>query len=102
MSLFPSLAVFLLAASLAGGVLAQAPFSPGDQMIFIAVEDALQGARGLDAARITVRSRDGFVTLGGVAATVTDIATAGRLAARVRGVTGVSNEIRVADRASRA
>jgi osmotically-inducible protein OsmY len=102
MSLHRSLAVLLLAASLSGGVLAQAPISLDDETIFAAVEDALQGARSLAAARITVRSRDGFVTLGGVAATVEDIATAGRLAARVRGVTGISNEIRVADRPSRA
>jgi osmotically-inducible protein OsmY len=101
MSFHRSLAVLLLAASLSGGVLAQAPISSGDEMIFIAVEDALHGARSLDAGRITVHSRNGLVTLGGVAATVTDIATAGRLAARVRGVTGVNNEIRVADRAAR-
>jgi hyperosmotically inducible periplasmic protein len=101
MSFHRSLAVLLLAASLSGGVLAHAPVTLDDETIFIAVEEALNDARSLDAARITVRSRDGFVTLGGVAATVEDIATAGRLAARVRGVTGVSNEIRVADRPAR-
>jgi hypothetical protein len=86
MSVHRSLAVLLLAASLSGGVLAQHPVALDDETIFIAVEDALQGARSLAAARITVRSRDGFVTLGGVAAKVEDIA----------------NEIRVADRAARA
>jgi BON domain len=101
MTIYRSLAVLLLAASLSGGVLAQHPVVLDDEIIFIAVEDALQGARSLDTARITVRSRDGYVTLGGVAATLEDIVTAGRLAARVRGVTGVSNEIRVADRAPR-
>ena len=101
MSMHRSLAGLLLAASLSGGVLAQAPISLDDGTIFVLVEDALHGARSLDAARITVRSRDGFVTLGGVVATVEDIAAAGRLAARVRGVTGVSNEIRVANRPAR-
>jgi len=97
-----SLAVLLFVAGLCGGVLAQAPISLDDGTIFVLVEDALQGARSLGAARITVRSRDGYVTLSGVAATTEDIATAGRLAARVRGVTGVNNEIRVAERAARA
>jgi osmotically-inducible protein OsmY len=101
MSLHRSLAGLLVAATLCGGVLAQAPISLDDGTIFVLVEDALQGARSLTAARITVRSHEGFVTLGGVVATVEDIATAGRLAARVRGVTGVSNEIRVANPPSR-
>ncbi len=102
MSLQQSLAGLFLAASLSGGVLAQAPMSLDDGTIFVLVEDALHGARSLAAARITVRSRDGFVTLGGVVAAVEDIVTAGRLAARVRGVTGVSNEITVASRPARA
>ncbi|HWM41637.1 MAG TPA: BON domain-containing protein [Burkholderiales bacterium] len=102
MSLHRSLAGLLVAATLSAGVLAQAPISLDDGTIFFLVEDALQGARSLAAARITVRSRDGYVTLGGVVAAVEDIATAGRLAARVRGVNGVNNEIRVANRPSRA
>lgn len=97
-----SLAALVLAAGLCSGVAAQERAALDDETIFTAVEDALHGAQALATARITVRSRDGFVTLGGVAATVQDIATAGRLAARVRGVTGVSNEIRIADRAWRA
>lgn len=102
MSLNRSLAVLLLAASLSGGVLAQGAIALDDETIFIAVEDALRGARSLAGADIAVRSRDGFVTLSGTAPTLVDIATAGRLASRVRGVTGVINHIRVADRASRA
>ena len=91
-----------LATGLAGGVLAQdKPIANDDERIFTAVEDALQRARSLAAARITVRSLDGFVTLTGFAANVDDIATAGRLAAGVPGVTGVNNRIRVADRGSR-
>ena len=97
-----SLAVLVLAAGLSGGALAQKPVVLDDESIFAAVEEVLQGARALAAARITVRSQDGFVTLSGSADSVKDIATAGRLASSVRGVTGVSNEIRVAGRPSRA
>ena len=97
MTFHRSFAIVLLAASLSGGVLAQ-----DDKTIFVAVEQALDGTQALAAARITVRSRDGFVTLSGVADTMEHIATAGRLAARVRGVTGVDNKIRVANRPWRA
>ena len=93
MSFYRTLAVLLLAASLSGGVSAQ---GRDDETIFIAVEDALHSARSLAGADITVRSRDGYVTLSGFAATMEDIVTAGRLASRVRGVTGVNNEICVA------
>ena len=101
MSLHRSLAL-ILAASFSGGVFAQSETSLEDETIFIAVEQALQGARALPWANITVRSRDGVVTLRGVVATMEDIASAGRIASRVRGVTGVSNQIRVADRPWRA
>ena len=93
MNFHRTLAVLLLAASLSGGVSAQ---GRDDETIFLAVEDALHGARSLAGADITVRSRDGYVTLSGFAATMEDIATAGRLASHVRGVTGVNNEICVA------
>jgi osmotically-inducible protein OsmY len=92
----------VLSASLSGGALAQSGIAPDDETICAAVEDALRGTRTLAAARITVRSQDGFITLRGVADSVEDIATAGRLAGRVRGVTGVANAIRVADRPWRA
>jgi osmotically-inducible protein OsmY len=102
MNIHRSLAALLLAASLSGGAFAQQPVLLDDEAIFVAVEEILHGTRSLDSARIDVSSRDGFVTLSGVAASIEDIATAGRLAARVRGVIGVSNEIRVEDRPSRA
>ena len=102
MSLNRSLAVLVLVASLSGGALAQTVVALDDESIFVAVDDALRRAHSLTAARITVRSQDGFITLGGFADTMEDIATAGRLAARVRGVTGVANEIRVANRPWRA
>ena len=62
---------------------------------------ALQRTPSLAGADITVHSREGFVTLSGVARTVKDIARAGKIALGVRGVIGVSNELRTADRESR-
>lgn len=97
-----SLAVLLLAASLCGSAAAQERTALDDETIFAAVEQALETSPLLAATRITVRSRDGFITLGGFAATVTEIATAGRIASGVRGVTGVHNEIRIRDRNPRA
>jgi osmotically-inducible protein OsmY len=102
MNLHRILAVLLLAASLSGGVLARVPVALDDETIFAAVEDALHSAPSLARADITVRSRDGFITLSGFAATMEDIAQAGRLALRVRGVTGVNNKIRVGLRPSHA
>ena len=102
MNLHRTLAVLLLAVSLSGGVLAQDRVALDDETIFIAVEDALHSARSLAGADITVRSRDGYVTLSGFASTMENIAEAGRLALRVRGVTGVDNKIRVAVRPPRA
>jgi osmotically-inducible protein OsmY len=102
MHLRRDLAVLLLAASLSGGVLAQVPVSVDDETLSVAVENALQSARSLAHADITVHIRDGFVTLSGFAATMEEIAEAGRLASRVRGVTGVKNKIRVAVPPSRA
>ena len=97
-----SLAGVLLVASLCSGTAAQARGRLDDERIFIAVEQALQGTRSLAAAHITVQSRDGFVTLGGSAASAKDVTEAGRVASRVRGVTGVNNEIRIRDHPSQA
>jgi len=93
-----SLAVFVLAASLSGGAIAQNPVALDDEIIFVAVEQALHRVRPLALANIMVRSQDGFVTLSGSANTMEDVATAGMVAARVRGVTGVRNEIRIVKR----
>ena len=96
------LAALVLTASLAGGVLAQDKVIANDDAAILAqVERVLDRASALAVARITVHTRDGFVTLTGFVATMEDVATAGRLAGAVHGVTGVSNRIRVADRASR-
>jgi osmotically-inducible protein OsmY len=102
MTLHRSLAILLLAAAFAGAAGAQGRGAQDDETIFAAVEDALQRSPSLATARITVKSRDGFVTLRGTAGTTAQIATAGRLAARVRGVTGVDNAIHITDRRWRA
>ena len=101
MTLNRSFAIFAVAAVVAGGVLAQGRGSLDDEALFSAVEKVLHGAPALAAARISVRASDGYIVLRGFADTMEDIATAGRLAAGVRGVTGVRNEIRVADRPAR-
>ena len=100
MNLLRRLAVLFLAASFSGGLLAQAMAPVDDQAI--AVEAALRAAPSLAGADIKVTSREGAVTLSGFAPTMQDIAYAGRLAARVRGVSAVYNKIRVADRPWRA
>lgn len=94
--------MLFLAASLSGGLLAQGTVPVDDEAIFAAVEAALRGAPSLAGADIEVTSREGAVTLTGSAASLQNIATAGRLAARVRGVSAVYNKIRVANRPSRA
>lgn len=102
MSPIRRLAVLLFAASLSAGVLAQPTIPVDDETIFVAVEDALRSAPSLAGADIYVTTREGAVTLRGFASTMENIATAGRLAARVRGVSAVYNKIRVANRPSRA
>jgi len=102
MSLQRRLAALFLAATLSGGVLAQGRASVDDETIFVAVAAALESAPSLAGADIEVKSRDGVVTLTGFAATMAHIAAAGRLAARVHGVSAVDNKIRVANRPSRA
>ncbi len=94
-------AVLVLCAGFSGGLLAQSTLGRDDESIFVAVEQALQRTPSLAGADITVHSREGFVTLSGVARTVKDIARAGKIALGVRGVIGVSNELRITDRESR-
>src|SRR5688500_11684304 len=95
------LAVLVVAAGVAGAAFAPRTIGLDDETIFIAVEHALRAVRSLAGADITVRSREGFITLSGVATSREDIATAGKIARGVRGVTGVNNKLRVADRAPR-
>jgi osmotically-inducible protein OsmY len=96
-----ALVAFLLAASLGTGF-AQGPVPVDDETIFVQVEDALRRATSLAAADIRVEIREGVVTLSGSAGTVEDAATAGSLAWRVRGVSAVHNDIRIANRPSPA
>src|SRR5437868_9099602 len=92
-----AVAAFVLAASLGTGF-AQGPVPVDDETIFVQVEDTLRRAPSLAAADIRVEIRDGVVTLGGCAGTVGDAAMAGSLAWRVRGVSAVHNDIRIANR----
>jgi osmotically-inducible protein OsmY len=102
MNLLRRIAFVFFAATVSHSVLAQPAVRVGDRAIFVAVEAALRDAPALAGADIKVTSRRGAVTLRGFAATMEDIATAGRLAARVRGVSAVDNKIRIADQPSRA
>lgn len=72
-----------------------------DETIFLEVYGAIRGRNSLAHARIEVRAKDGIVTLTGFARTLEEIALAGKLARRVRGVTTVQNDIRVANQPSR-
>ena len=88
---------FLLAASLGTGF-AQGPVPVDDETIFQHLEDALRRAPSLATAHIRVQVREGVVTLSGSASTIDDVSAAGRLAWRVRGVSGVQNDVRIARR----
>lgn len=73
-----------------------------DRKILFEVQSAIGSERSLAESDIQVESRGGVVTLKGFVRTMEDIATAGRIARGVRGVTGVTNSIRIAMRPSRA
>lgn len=94
------LASLLFAASL--GALAQGPVPVDDETLFQEIDGAIRRSVSLEHAHIIVRARDGFVTLSGFARTMEDVALAGSLAWRARGVTGVHNDIRVSSQPSRA
>jgi hypothetical protein len=95
-----ALAAALLLVS--GSVPAQGPFPGDDAAITAAVQLVLWKEGSLADTDIRVETADGAVTLRGFAGTMEDIATAGRLARAVRGVRGVTNAIRVANKSSRA
>ena len=97
-----ALAAIVLAAAFSGGAIAQPQMSAADDAILVAVETALYDARSLAGTDILVSSRDGWVTLIGVARSMEEIAAAVDITLGVRGVTGVRNNIRMADRPSRA
>lgn len=100
---FHPFAVLLAALLLAPGAASSAPARAAsirapvvdDERIFVAVEGDLRGARSLSGSDIKVAAREGVVTLTGSAGTIEQIATAGQIAGRARGVTGVVNHIRI-------
>lgn len=67
-----------------------------DETITVDVKHALAGISGIDAARINVRAVDGVVRLQGPIRDESQRATVLKAAKDVRGVTAVSDELRVA------
>jgi hyperosmotically inducible periplasmic protein len=59
------------------------------------VKKALEGEAKIQAAAIDVTAKEGRVTLWGTAATVAERNRAGQVAAKVDGVSGVDNQIKV-------
>lgn len=97
------LAVLLVAATFAAGhSQAQDKAPVTDAAITERVQSALAKDAVLGGMDIKVATQDGMVSLTGFVRTLEDIAKAGALAHRVRGVTGVRNDLRVANRPSRA
>ena len=95
-------ALVLAIAAYSPGAAAEGPFPIDDAAITAQVERAISREPSLAASDITVVTREGTVTLEGFARTMEDIAKAAQLARAVRGVTAVTNGIRVANRPSRA
>lgn len=114
MSRLPAIAAWLLAVLLVvatfDAVRSQAQDKPqaqdkqpiADSTITQRVQRAIAQDRGLADLHIEVRTQDGMVNLTGFVRTLEDIARAGELARAVRGVSGVKNDLRVANRPSRA
>jgi hypothetical protein len=94
-----AVAVLFLVMSL-GAALAQ-PAPMDDERIFVAVDEAIRSSSSLAGTDIVVRAKEGVITLSGSARSTEESALAGSLARRVRGVTAVNNEIRIANRAWR-
>lgn len=59
------------------------------------VKQALEGEGKVQAAAIDVTAKEGRVTLWGTAATAAERNRAGQIAAKVEGVSGVDNQIKV-------
>lgn len=97
------LAVLLVAGTFAAGN-AQAQGKPVsvDAAITAQVQSALKKDAFLKNMDITVETNGAVVNLTGFVRSLDDIAKAGELARGVRGVEGVRNSLRVANRPSRA
>ena len=107
MSRLPALAAWLLAALLVTATFAtvrsQAQDKPiADSTITEHVQSAIDQDRVLAKLHIEVRTHEGMVNLTGFVRSLEDIARAGTLARAVRGVSGVTNRLRVANRPSQA
>ena len=108
MSRLPSIGAGILALLLAAGPLAggfaQAQDKPpvADTAITQRVERALQKDRTLGSMHIRVETSEGVVNLTGFVRSMEDIARAGELVRAVPGVTTIRNDLRVANRPSRA
>jgi osmotically-inducible protein OsmY len=104
----PALAAWLLAAMLVTATFAtvrsqaQDKQQAADSTITQRVQRAIAQDRALAELHIEVRTRDGMVDLTGFVRSLEDIARAGELARAVRGVSGVTNGLRVANRPSQA
>jgi hyperosmotically inducible periplasmic protein len=97
------LAALLAACSFALTALAQdAPGERADASITRSVQNAILAVPALKAMDIRVETLRGIVRLTGFVNSLGDIAQADRIARRIEGVGGVRNELRVANRPSRA
>jgi osmotically-inducible protein OsmY len=107
-SRLPVIAAWLLAVLLVAGTFAASRAQAQDKRLIDdstitqRVQRAIAQDRVLGDLHIEVRTQDGMVSLTGFARSLEDIARAGELARAVRGVAGVRNGLRVADRPSRA
>ena len=98
-----ALALLLVAATFAAGHShAQDKRPLGDALITRQVQGAIAQDRHLAGQHIEVRTHEGRVNLTGFVRSLEDIARAVELARAVRGVSGVSNALQVANRPSRA
>jgi osmotically-inducible protein OsmY len=98
------MAILVLAAAAfgAGALRAQEKGGGSDASITRQVEEGLARDAALRGMKIRVETLDGVVNLTGFVRTLEDIARAGAVAKRVSGVSAVRNDLRVADRPSRA
>lgn len=96
--------VALLAAMLSydGNAAAQTTSTEPDEAITARVKTAILKSGPLGAMDIRVDTQGGVVRLTGFVNTTDDIAKAAEIARLVRGVSAVKNELRVANRPSRA
>jgi len=98
-----SLAALLVACGFTFTALAQdEPGQRADASITRSVQDAILAVPALKAMDIRVETVRGIVRLTGFVNSIADIAQADRIAHGVRGVGGVRNHLRVANRPSRA